>query len=34
LVLGVIPTVDNLALTTRVLKEYAGIFIYELRGWK
>jgi uncharacterized SAM-binding protein YcdF (DUF218 family) len=34
LVLGVITTVDNLALTTRVLKEYAGIFIYELRGWK
>lgn len=34
LVLGFLPTVDNLALTTRILKEYIGIFTYEIRGWK
>jgi uncharacterized SAM-binding protein YcdF (DUF218 family) len=34
LILGAFPTVDNLSLTTRILKEYMGILVYELRGWK
>jgi len=33
ILLNLIPSVDNLALTTRILKEYIGIFIYGLRGW-
>lgn len=31
--LGVLPDAEALAQTTRVLKEYLGIFIYGLRGW-
>lgn len=31
--LNLLPTVDNTMLTTRALKEYIGLFIYELRGW-
>lgn len=34
LVLGIFPTVDNLSLTTRILKEYFGIFVYQVRGWQ
>lgn len=30
---NLLPTADNLAVTTRVLKEYVGIFVYKLRGW-
>jgi uncharacterized SAM-binding protein YcdF (DUF218 family) len=32
--INLLPSADNLALTTKVLKEYIGIFIYDLRGWK
>ena len=34
LAIGFFPTVDNLSLTTRILKEYFGIMVYQLRGWK
>jgi uncharacterized SAM-binding protein YcdF (DUF218 family) len=30
---NLLPTADNLAVTTRVLKEYVGIVVYGLRGW-
>jgi uncharacterized SAM-binding protein YcdF (DUF218 family) len=33
LILGFIPTANNLVITTRILKEYIGILIYDLRGW-
>jgi uncharacterized SAM-binding protein YcdF (DUF218 family) len=33
LVLGLLPSAQNLTLTSRVLKEYIGIFVYDLRGW-
>ena len=32
--LGLLPSAGNLALTTNVLKEYLGIFVYNLRGWE
>lgn len=32
-VLNLFPSVDNLAITTRMLKEYIGLIIYSLRGW-
>ena len=32
--LNLLPSAANLALTTQVLKEYIGIFVYDLRGWK
>jgi uncharacterized SAM-binding protein YcdF (DUF218 family) len=32
--LGLLPSAENMALTTRTLKEYVGILFYELRGWK
>jgi uncharacterized SAM-binding protein YcdF (DUF218 family) len=32
-VLGLLPSASNLALTTNVLKEYLGMFVYNLRGW-
>jgi uncharacterized SAM-binding protein YcdF (DUF218 family) len=28
-----IPSADNLEITTRILKEYIGLFVYKLRGW-
>lgn len=31
--LDLFPTVGNLSLTTRMLKEYIGLFVYGLRGW-
>ena len=31
--LNAIPDADRLEQTTRVLKEYIGMFIYRLRGW-
>jgi uncharacterized SAM-binding protein YcdF (DUF218 family) len=31
--LNLFPGVDNLSATTRILKEYLGIFVYNLRGW-
>ena len=31
--LSLLPSVDNLALTTHILKEYFGILIYRLNGW-
>jgi uncharacterized SAM-binding protein YcdF (DUF218 family) len=30
---NLLPTADNLAATTRALKEYIGIAMYRLRGW-
>lgn len=33
LILGLIPSADNMSATSRILKEYIGIFIYDLRGW-
>jgi uncharacterized SAM-binding protein YcdF (DUF218 family) len=33
LVLSFLPSAENLALTSRVLKEYIGIVVYGLRGW-
>jgi uncharacterized SAM-binding protein YcdF (DUF218 family) len=30
---NLLPTAENLALTTQALKEYIGIWIYGLRGW-
>lgn len=30
---NVIPTVENLQLTTWALKEYIGMIVYSLRGW-
>jgi len=33
-ILNLLPSVDNLALTTKVLKEYFGMLVYELRGWQ
>jgi uncharacterized SAM-binding protein YcdF (DUF218 family) len=32
-VLDLFPSVGNLSLTTRMLKEYFGLVIYGLRGW-
>ena len=34
LLLDLLPTAENLAVTTRILKEYLGILVYSLRGWK
>jgi len=31
--LHLFPSADNLAITTRMLKEYLGLIIYNLRGW-
>ncbi|MBE9030072.1 YdcF family protein [filamentous cyanobacterium LEGE 11480] len=31
--LSLLPDVEHLALTTRSLKEYVGLFVYRLRGW-
>ncbi len=31
-VMQLLPSVDDLATTTRMLKEYFGIFIYRMRG--
>jgi uncharacterized SAM-binding protein YcdF (DUF218 family) len=33
LVVNLIPSADNLAITTKALKEYLGIIVYSLRGW-
>lgn len=33
-ILGFVPSASNLALTTRALKEYLGMFVYGLRGWE
>ncbi len=33
IVLNLFPSADRLALTTRALKEYLGIFVYWLKGW-
>jgi uncharacterized SAM-binding protein YcdF (DUF218 family) len=32
--INLIPTIDNLSLTTRNLKEYFGILVYDIRGWQ
>jgi len=34
IILDTLPAADNLSLTTRVLKEMIGTFVYNLRGWK
>lgn len=34
LVLGLLPNADYLASTSRYLKEYIGILVYEIRGWQ
>ncbi len=31
--LSLLPDAENLALTTRSLKEYIGLWVYRLRGW-
>jgi len=31
--INLVPSVDDLALTTRALKEYLGLLVYRLRGW-
>ena len=31
--LRLLPGVENLSLTTLILKEYLGMFVYHLRGW-
>ncbi len=33
-ILGALPNVDHMALTTKMLKEYIGMFAYDIRGWK
>ena len=33
MMLNTLPNVGNLGLTTRMLKEYFGLFVYGLRGW-
>ena len=30
---NLVPNTSSLSLTTNVLKEYIGLFIYKLRGW-
>ena len=30
---GLLPSAENLAITTSALKEYLGILVYRLRGW-
>jgi uncharacterized SAM-binding protein YcdF (DUF218 family) len=32
-VLGLLPSADNLGLTTRMLKEYLGMIVYDLKGY-
>jgi uncharacterized SAM-binding protein YcdF (DUF218 family) len=32
-ILGLLPSVDNLGLTTRMLKEYLGMLVYDLQGY-
>jgi len=32
-IINLLPTADNLGLTTSSLKEYLGILIYHLQGW-
>ncbi|HSF82516.1 MAG TPA: YdcF family protein [Anaerolineales bacterium] len=32
-VLNLLPSAENLSITSRMLKEYLGLFIYQLRGW-
>jgi uncharacterized SAM-binding protein YcdF (DUF218 family) len=31
--IGLLPSANNLNVTTRTLKEYIGLFIYKLQGW-
>jgi uncharacterized SAM-binding protein YcdF (DUF218 family) len=33
LLINLVPSADNLSLTTKALKEYIGILVYSLRGW-
>lgn len=33
-ILGLLPSADYLALTSRSLKEYLGIWVYSMRGWQ
>jgi uncharacterized SAM-binding protein YcdF (DUF218 family) len=32
-ILGLLPSADSLGLTTRMLKEYIGMLVYDLRGY-
>jgi uncharacterized SAM-binding protein YcdF (DUF218 family) len=32
-ILRLLPTAENLNLTSRALKEYMGLVVYRLRGW-
>ncbi len=34
LILSALPSIDNMAWTTNMLKEYLGILTYTIRGWK
>jgi uncharacterized SAM-binding protein YcdF (DUF218 family) len=31
--IDLLPSANNLSITTRMLKEYIGLFIYKLQGW-
>jgi uncharacterized SAM-binding protein YcdF (DUF218 family) len=33
LLISILPSSENLGVTTRMLKEYIGIFVYKLQGW-
>jgi uncharacterized SAM-binding protein YcdF (DUF218 family) len=33
-ILGALPSIDHMALTTKMLKEYIGMLTYSIRGWK
>jgi len=33
-ILALVPSAENLAQTSRILKEYLGILVYDLKGWK
>jgi uncharacterized SAM-binding protein YcdF (DUF218 family) len=32
-ILGLFPSAENLGLTTRMLKEYLGLLVYDLQGY-
>jgi len=33
LLISILPSSENLEITTRTLKEYIGLFVYKLQGW-
>jgi uncharacterized SAM-binding protein YcdF (DUF218 family) len=32
-ILYLLPSAENLVLTSRILKEYIGMFVYQMKGW-